>query len=343
VLAGVGLPQEPDPGPPPSPEEYTGEADYVATPGLRLGRTGLTLGAFTTLELDKEKARAGEVALDSVNALVLWEPLEFLKAFGELEMGPLFTWQPSSGSLESDPDFRIERLYADVSGGDAVNVRLGKFQTPVGIWNLVPAEPFTWTATSPVVVETAFDEHQTGGAVFGSFYPGRTTAEYWLYGQFVDPLDVEEAESSDRAVGARLRVAGARSEWALGASYLASKKAGRWSALWGVDFSWARGPLELQGEMAAVRGDVPGRDLWGAYVQAVYGLGRHGRPVRGLHVVARYEHFDPSGPAPRSNVGNVGLTWIPKRWLNLKVGYQFVDKASEFVSPGTFASVSAIF
>ena len=73
------------------------------------------------------------------------------------------------------------------------------------------------------------------------------------------------------------------------------------------------------------------------------GLGRHPRPLRGLHVVARYEHFDPSGQTPSSNIGNVGLTWIPKRWLNLNVGYQFVDRTSDYVGPGTFASVSAIF
>jgi len=340
ALAGVAFPQQSEP--PPPPDGSTAEADYVATPGLRLGRTGLTIGAFTTLELDKETGRPSEVALDSVNALVLWEPFEFVKAFGELEIGPLLTWHPSRGSVESEPELRFERLYVDVSGGDTLNVRLGKFQTPVGIWNLVSAEPFTWTATSPVLVDAAFDEHQTGGAVFGSFYPGRSNVEYWIYGQFVNPLDAEE-ESSDRAVGGRLRIAGARNEWAVGASYLASSKNGAWSHLGGVDFSWVRGPLEVQGEMASVRGDIPGRDLWDAYLQAVYGLGAHARALRGLSLVARYERFSPSGPVPRSHIGNLGLAWIPKRWLNLKLGHQFVDKASEHVGPGTFASVSVIF
>jgi len=70
ALAGVAFPQQSEP--PPPPDGSTAEADYVATPGLRLGRTGLTIGAFTTLELDKETGRPSEVALDSVNALVLW-------------------------------------------------------------------------------------------------------------------------------------------------------------------------------------------------------------------------------------------------------------------------------
>jgi hypothetical protein len=184
--------------------------------------------------------------------------------------------------VESEPELRIERLYADVSGGDAVNVRLGKFQTPVGIWNLVPAEPFTWTATNPVLVEAAFDEHQTGAALFGSFFPGRTTVEYWVYGQFVDPFDVDkEDEPADRSIGGRLRVAGARNEWALGGSCLVSSKDGEWSTLGGVDFSWARGPLEVQGEMAAVRGDIRAGPVV-VYVQAVYGLGAHARWLRGL-------------------------------------------------------------
>lgn len=277
-----------------------------------------------------------------MNPLVLWEPLDSARAFAELEIGPVFTWEPSTGELSSDPEFSIERLYGEVSGGDALNVRIGKFQTPVGIWNLVPAEPFTWTATNPVVVEEAFAEHQTGAALFGSLYPGGSTVEYSVYGQFLDPLHPDE-ESPDRSVGGRLRLSGARSDRSVGASFLASKLDGRWNRLFGLDAFWSRGPLEVQGELAIVRGDVPGRNLQGVYLQAAYHLGARVACLRGLRLVGRYERFDPAGSAGPSHIGNLGVTWMPRPVLHLKVGGQLVDEPSERAPRGVFASVSVVF
>jgi hypothetical protein len=313
----------------------------VATPGLRLGRTGLTVGAFATVELDKEDGGPATVALDSVNPLVLFEPFDFVRAFAEVEIGGLLTWQPGKGSLESAPDVALERLYGDVSGGDALNLRLGKFQTPVGIWNTVPAEPFTWTATSPAIVE-AFDEHQTGVALFGTVYSGAANLEYWVYGQFLDALD-PEGTPAERGVGTRVRLAGVRSDWAVGGSYLSSRREGLWSHLGALDAFWSRGPLELQAEAILVRGGEPGRRVGGGYLQGSWHLGAHTRALAGWHVVGRYERFQPPGDAPASHIGNLGLAWLPRSWLNLKADYQLVRSPGEHARSGAFASVSVIF
>ncbi len=340
TLAGPGLAQS-GPEVRPANPSLVGP-DYVATPGLRLGRTGLTIGAFASVELDGEHGRPAVVALDSVNPLVLWEPLGLARAFAELEIGGLVSWEPGTGSVESSPDVRFERLYAEVSAGDVLSARLGKFQTPVGLWNLVPAEPFTWTATNPVLVDAAFDEHQTGAALFGSLYPGATTVEYWAYGQFLDPLHPDEG-AMDRGAGGRLRVGGARGDWAVGASFLASRRAGEWNRLAGLDAFWGRGSLELQTEVAVVQGEIPGRDFSGGYLQAAYHLGAHSAPLRGLHLVARYERFVASSAGPARDVGNVGLAWIPKPFLNVKATYQLVDEPSPMAGLGAFGSVSFIF
>jgi hypothetical protein len=310
---------------------------------LRLGRSGLRVGGFTTLEIDKEEGEPGIVELDGVNFLVAWEPVDFFRAFAEVEIGGLLEVDTDTGETTSNPDVTLERLYADLSRDDALNLRIGKFQTPIGIWNLVPAEPFTWTANEPILVETAFDEHQTGAALFGTAYPGSNALSYWVYGQFVDPLQPSESpEPSDRSVGARLRYGGPLGDWAVGSSFLASEIGPAWSFLGGLDGFAQLGPFELQGEWAIGRGDIPDRNLWGLYVQGVYDLGYHCEVLRGLHVVGRYEYFDPSEDRS-SNVWNVGLTWSPARFLIVKAGYQFADRQSEFVSRGMFSSISILF
>jgi len=342
-----------------------GSIDYVAARGLRLGRTGLTIGGFTTLEIDKEESEYGTLELDGINFLVLWEPADFLRGFAEIEVGGLLEYEMGSEILVSDPIAEIERLYGDLIWNDALNLRFGKYQTPVGIWNLVPAEPFTWTASEPYIVETAFDEHQTGAALFGTVNSASNTLEYWLYGQLLDPLDPsEDPAPADGSVGGRLRYGGPTGKWAVGASVLASELDGRWSTMGGVDAFWQVGPLELQGEFAITRGNIPGRDVWGVYVQGVYDLASLAPWLRSLYFVGRYEHFDPTVPDPfdvgpgqqppdpddveilgrqDADVFIVGLTWMPKKFLIFKAGYQFSDRQTELVRRGMFASFSVLF
>lgn len=326
-----------------SVESPIGPIDYVVGGGLRLGRTGLNVGGFTTLEIDKVEGEAGVLELDSLNFLFLWEPVEFFRVFAEVEVGGLLTHDTGSGETSTDVETTFERLYADFTRNDAVNLRVGKFQTPIGIWNLVPAEPFTWTANEPILVEDAFEEHQTGAAFFGTAYPGSNVLEYWVYGQFMGPLDPsEDPVPSDRSVGTRLRYGGALEDWSVGASFLASEVDGRWTWLGGLDGSWHRGPLELQAEWNVVRGDIPERNLWGVYVQGAYDLGHHVDFLRRLYLVGRYEHFNPS-QGRSANIVNLGLTWRPARFLVIKANYQLSDRETERVDRGLFSSISILF
>ncbi len=320
-----------------------GSLEYHAGRGLRVGDTGLTIGGFATLEINGPEGEPTEIALDSINFLIDYEPIPALDLFAELEVGDLVVIEPGDGDVSSDPELTVERLHADWSVSDALNFRIGKFQTPVGRWNLVPAEPFVWTAEEPVTVENGFDEHQTGVALFGSTFRGSRTFGYWLYGQVVDELDTPSDESpADRSAGARLEYGSSRGEWSVGASFLASKKDGAWSQLGGLDAQLRRGALELTSELVVQGGDIRGRDLWGAHLQGVYELQFLAPWVRGLYAVGRYEHFHPS-QARRSNVFDVGLTWIPVHWVNVKLGYRFADQETREVDRGLRVSASVLF
>ena len=165
-----------------------------------------------------------------------------------------------------------------------------------------------------------------------------------LYGQVMDPLDPsEDPLPADRSVGGRLRYGDPLGDWAVGSSFLASQLGGDWNYLAGLDAFWQKGPVELQGEWAIVRGDIPDRNLWDIYGQGVYHLGYHARALRGLHLVGRYEYFNPSGPEPASHIGNLGMAWTPTRFLIIKAGYQFTDQPSDFVNRGFFSSISVLF
>ncbi len=351
ACASAALAQEPAPAAGPQAELLAeADASYALGPlvyrparGIRFGDSGLTIGGFATFEFDAPEGEGDEFALDGPNFLVLYEPVDRLRLFAELEIGDLFTWPPGE-AVESEATATFERLYAEYAFSDAFTVRFGKFQTPVGRWNLAPAEPFVWTPTQPVLLEVGLgEESQTGAAIFGSFYPGKRVVSYWVYGQFVDSFDLESDENPpDRNVGARIEYGDARGAWSLGASLLASAEQGAWSTLGGLDAKLRVGErLELSSEAVVSSGDIPGRDFWGVFVEAAYPLDRLSPKLAKLYAVGRVEHFDPSSDSA-AQIGDVGLTWLPKDWLVLKASYRFSTHKLDQVSRGPLVAVSVV-
>ncbi len=311
---------------------------YRTARGLSIGDTGLNVGGFTNLEIDRAHGEPLSVQLDSFNFLVLYEPIEFFRAFAELEIGDIFGYEVN-GRTRSDPTFQIERLYAELNLDDPINLRFGKFQTPIGRWNLVPAEPFVWTASDPVILDTAFDEHQTGVALTGSVFPNAGTLEYWIYGQIIDPIDPGDTPPpTNRSVGGRLQFTKSLERWSIGTSFLASVRKGDWSYLGAVDAEVRYGRFEVLAELIYEEGAIPGRDLFGTFAQTRFEL----HPS--LSLIARYEYFT----RVRSNdgdvhIGDVGFAWQPRAWLILKATYRFSSRENDDVQRGLSTSISVVF
>ena len=330
-----------DPGDP--PDLKLGPLEYRVARGLRFGESGLTIGGFATVEIERPDAEPAEIALDGINFLAQFEPVDSFRVFAELEVGDLASWETSGGAVESDPQANFERLYAEYGRSDALTVRFGKFLTPVGQWNLAPAEPFVWTPTQPAIVEFGFDEYQTGVALFGSFHPRQRRVSYWLYGQVIDAFDVEPDERpAERSVGARLETSDARGTWTLGASLLASERNGAWTTAGGLDAKWRGTRLELSSELLVSGGDLPDRDHWGAFLEAAYPLDRVSSKLARLYLVGRVEHFDPRGERA-TQLLDFGVTWLPADWLSLKLGYRAAIRDRDELGDGLKLTLSVLF
>ena len=347
LAQGAASVEEPQPEPPTSAGDATyslGAIDYRPARGIRFGDSGLTIGGFATFEFAALEDAADQFALDGPNFLMLYEPIDKLRFFAEVEVGDLFTWVPGD-AVESDATATFERLYAEYSVSDALSFRFGKFQTPVGHWNLAPAEPFVWTPTQPVTLESGLGEESlTGATIFGSFYPKKRVVNYWVFGQFTDSFDLESDEDSqDRAVGGRIEYGEAQGAWLVGSSLLASAKRGRWSTLVGVDAKLRVGErLELSSELAVSSGDIPGRDFLGVFLEAAYPLDALSPVLAKVYAVGRIEHFDPS-PGTDAQIADVGFTWLPKEWLVLKASYRFSTHDVPQVERGLLLTMSVLF
>lgn len=317
-----------------------GRVDYQAGRGLRLGNSRFTLGGFVTAEAERLESGESAGGLENVNLFLFFDPVSFVHVFSELEISPLAHWETGQKGPSSDADFEVERLYADVGPSDALNLRVGKFFTPIGQWNQAPAEPLVWTASEPLIVEEVFDETTSGAMLFGSTFPRGGTLSYAAYGSFFDPLGhTPDPRPAAHDAGFYLDWA-SLGGWSVGASYLASelRHGGGWNHLGGLDARWRpTGRIELSSEALVGEGSHQQGFLWGFYTQAVV------ETVHTLYAVGRYEHFDTPGPGRAIDLYDVGLTWVPRYYLRLKVDYQFADHADELSAPGLRAAFSILF
>lgn len=315
---------------------------YRVGHGLAFADTGLTLGGFVTAEATKEEGEPGTVELDSVNFLLFFEPRPWIEFVTELELGGLFAADTDRWDVDSNPELELERAYVELRRDDALRAQLGKFLMPIGRWNLVRAEPLTWTTSEPLLTERAYDEDVSGALVAGRLFGPLGMLDYSVYGQFVDPIapatEEGDLEPADRSAGARLQLTEGAGLWSIGTSFLAAERAGNWQLLGGVDAELqACARLEISAEALIARGDIAERDLWGAYVQAAYEV------LPSVHAVARCEYHHPFGPEPDVALLDLGFAWDPWAFLRIKADYRLVSERTDDAAPGLSSSISLLF
>jgi len=316
-----------------------GRLSYQAGRGVRVGKTGLVVGGFTTAEVERLEEGDSRGGLEELSFLVSLKPIPFVHLFTELGLGPLMELERGRKGVHSDPQFEVDRLYLDLEARDALNLRFGKFLTPIGRWNLAPIEPLVWTTSEPVIVDEVFDETMTGAMLHGVGFPLDGALSYSLYGTFLNPLDPDaDAPPAKRSTGAHLEWASLRG-WSVGASYWASQRRnGEWNHLGGADLLWQpHARVEVSGETVFGEGSREDGVLWGLYAQTVVEM------VRTLYLVGRYERFDPPGVKRAVNLFDLGLVWEPVPYLRLKADYLIADHLNEFSEPGFRMSLSLLF
>ena len=315
-----------------------GPLTYTPGRGARLGSSHVTLGGYSNLNLTRDDGAPAVLGLDDLSFFVIWDPHPRVHLFSELEFEDLIHVDDHGRGGTNEWNFVAERLFADLSIIDQLGVRVGKFLTPVGRWNVIHAQPLVWTTSRPLVTILPFDPHTTGAMLTGwSGAPGGTLT-YAAYGQFVNQLDPSvEPQLARRTAGARLEYTAWRG-WSVGTSYLAfSPDESRWRPdpawknLVGLDTFVRRGPVELMGEFAYEKRQ------WGLYLQGVLEV------LPRTFLVGRYEHYDQPAALPAVDIAVAGFAWKPVPYVILKAEYLFSHHRAEESPPGFKSSVAVLF
>lgn len=308
-----------------------GDVRYTPGHGLQLGRSGITLGGYSTTSFVRDEGATPTLAWDDLSLFVMVDVIPRVRLFAELEVEHLV----SAGDERPDIDYVTERLYGDFTLSDRLSIRAGKFLTPIGRWNVIHAQPLVWTTSRPLVTFVPFDTSTTGVMLSGFLFPARGTVRYAVYGQPIDPFEPsQQSPRAKRSVGSRLEYAW-RPAAEVGVSYLAFSEHGRWRHLGGADLHWQRDALQVMAELTG-SGHGSGPAAFGFYLQPVLEIWPN------VFAVGRYEYFEDSDDAA-VNLVDIGIAYRPVPSVILKAEYLIADHFDDRSPPGFKSSFAMLF
>ena len=139
---------------------YGGE--YRFGEGLQLGETPLYLGGYVSVDYANLLDDRSDVTLDDV-ALMLYGESGAWRFMSELEINDMYHRSfGENETTERSYNVHAERVYVSYEPNDIVRTTLGKFNSPIGFWNMVPINVLRDTTSNPLVTRTIMPRFTTG-------------------------------------------------------------------------------------------------------------------------------------------------------------------------------------
>ena len=313
------------------------DSGYRLGRGYRLGNSGFRLGGYASLGVEVPRGDSWALQANDLSLFLSWDQGGRLRFFSELEVGDAFGAGEKHGLNTADAHFEFERGYFDAILTDRVTLRIGKFLTPIGRWNLIHADPLVWTATRPLATEDLFATNANGVMLHGNLPLGTPSLEYAVYADFTNTIDPYRSGAPfDHAYGGHLLYS-FNEQLQFGLSYAAfehERDRNGEHHLVGLEGLWSRRQYEVSGEWVFRSGQAG--DAWQGFLQGVAPLGAH------WYAVGRYELFG-AERRPLGQAGVFGLALRPIPPLVWKVEYRLGTHNEQKLPDGLFGSFAVLF
>jgi len=320
-------------GAPRAADAAASDIDYRLGNGLRIPGTDFSVGGYATGSYERSDDAPSRAAIDNLSLFLWWDGSERWKFFAELEYDNLLL---TRAQKSGDNNYlSLERLYLDFALTDTLQLRAGKFLTPIGRWNLIHATPLVWTTSRPLATTLAFPTNMTGVMVTQTLPDVASGVEYSIYGASGTEIRPNPAiDTFSEAVGSHVTLhTGADAQ--VGFSYVEfeqEKTQPERKRLAGLDFTWTHDRYELSAEAVYRFSDIgAARDERGGFIQLVAPLSEK------VYAVARYEAFRPAQQTETTQLWVGGVTWRITPALVLKAewiagSHNTVDTPAGFLS-----------
>lgn len=328
-------------------------APYTLGSGYPLPWLGLTAGGYATLTAGNLEGEPARAVLKDLSLFLRTDFGNRWHFFTELEIGEPLAWT-RDGAATSDAEFDVERLYLDHNLTPSATLRVGKFLTPVGRWNLIHADPLVWSVFRPLTTSAAFARHATGIALQGTLPLAAASLDYYVYADDTNALAIGTAYEPtyleapvlpnpdnvfDQGGGIRLNYRAFDDALQVGlsaANFTLTEQPGN-KTLVGTDLYYTRSGFEVTGEAVYRQSSGPNGDEWGGFAQLVVPMGR------GFFAVLSGELFKAEGYAETTDIQHLGIAYRPMAPVTFKVELQESRGVEQLAPDGWQVSVSVLF
>jgi len=145
-------------------EEYEGEesSEYTLGEGIQAGSLPLYLGGYFSTDF-RHKDGEHRYRVDDI-ALLAYGNYNKFSYMSELEFKEFYAYNVGDGYsyIDKDTSLHVERLFVDYTLNENYMFRLGKYNSPIGFWNLLPINVLRDTSSNPISTEKIFPKFTTG-------------------------------------------------------------------------------------------------------------------------------------------------------------------------------------
>ena len=143
-------------------EDYQDSNTYTLGEGLQLGNSPIYIGGYVSMDYQRRE-HENRYRLDDI-ALLSYGQFKSLSYMFEAEFKSFWVkYDTDYGNFISrDQKIYIERAYLDYQHDEHFQFKLGKYNSPIGYWNLLPINVLRDTTSSPELVDLVFPRFTTG-------------------------------------------------------------------------------------------------------------------------------------------------------------------------------------
>ena len=299
---------------------------YTLGDGWQLGNSPYYVGGYFSVDYwHDEQGNSGFGLYDA--AVMLYGSEGAWSVMSEVELSdPYVRRFGEEAYSESDLTLHAERVYAHYESSEYWNATIGKFNTPVGYWNLMPINVLRDTTSSPLVVSRIFPRFTTGG----DLYITAGSPEFNFLVQVTPDIDtvfngdnIYNNFDIDKQIGAGMELADGGWSYRVNAGAYEERRVSQsWGYLYGAT-EFRSEAFHLMAETGYRQNKENTQSAFGAYVQGTQTIAlRH-------FAVLRLEYMNEYIPQSEDSIAIIGYTYRPVFPVALKGEYQFHSLHSE--------------
>jgi hypothetical protein len=300
-----------------------GASEYRLGHGLEINQY-LSIGGYFSSKYENS-TNTKEYMLDDVAILAYGRLGEHFNYLIELEATEFWVRNFGNDTTQKNMHFHIERAWLNYKQSDYLSVKVGKFITPIGFWNLNPITVLKDTTSNPRYASEIYPKFTTGVMAYG-YLPFGESITYSIFLQNTKDLDPNYNNiKTDEYYGVELKKGFEHLTVGFNmGEYEVDEVNEEHIQYFGASLKYQKNNIQLLGEYSHLTYNPLNNSNDKHNKYAYYLQGRY--KVTPKHfVVGRYERFKDEFHGVDEEIKLIGYNYRPAYPVSIKCEYQLHD------------------